>query len=66
MKIVRYLIVSSSGDCRITQRAPRLGLDEVAVRVNINIPPGWGSLLAGQVEVNMPEPPQVNDVEVGP
>jgi len=62
MKIVRFLVVTASGDVRVVQR-PRLAQDEVAVRVTITLPGGWGSVV-GDLAVQMPDPPTVDDVEI--
>lgn len=56
-KITRTLVVSADGNARIlTTKYPRLGLDEVGFRLNINMPVGWGHIV-GNIDIDMPEPP---------
>ena len=61
--IRRYLVVRADGSIRLAQR-PKLGTDEVAIRLDINIPPGWGKVAVGAFTVDMPAPPTVNDLTV--
>lgn len=61
--IKRYLVVRADGNVRIAQR-PKLAADEVAVRLDINIPPGWGRVATGAFTVDMPAPPAVADLTV--
>lgn len=56
MKFQRFLIVRSDGEMRIMKRASGLSWDEVAFRVTVNIPEGWGRV-RGDIEITMPEPP---------
>jgi len=36
-----YLIVASSGSCRLTKRRPALRWNEVAFPITVEIPQGW-------------------------
>lgn len=56
-----YMIVPASGTPRIVQRYPHnLRTDEVAFRLSIVRPNGWGRMMVGAVTVNMPEPPTLD------
>ena len=54
----KYLIVRADGECRITTRRPTLRWDEIAFRINVMIPDGWGAIQADAIDIAMPEPPE--------
>lgn len=51
------LVVRANGEVRVARR-PRIAPDEIGVRLNINLPAGWGTVL-GTLDIDMPEPPVV-------
>lgn len=55
----KFLIISAAGEARITTRRPTLRRDEVAFRLNIDVPKGWGRVI-GDLNVQLPEPPEVS------
>lgn len=58
MRQLRYwLIVPIDGAPRIVQRTPRLTEGEVAFRLIVEIPHGWGACLPPELRVTLPEPP---------
>lgn len=56
--IKRFLIIKANGATRLTTRYPSLGSDEIAVRLNITMPSGWGKI-QGEINVTMPDFPTV-------
>ena len=55
--VTGYLIVSASGDMRVVKQWRRaIRVDEVAYKVAVSIPEGWGCI-RGDIELTMPEPP---------
>ena len=54
MNQTHYLIIRSDGSVRIVTRYPSLRTDEVAYRMVIKLPAGWG-LMAGELIVTLPE-----------
>jgi hypothetical protein len=60
-KITRYLIIKADGTVRINQK-PRLALDEIAVRVTINLPAGWGEVTPSGITIDLPDVPTVSPV----
>lgn len=54
---VIYLVVRADGEIRVAKR-PRVGTDEIAVRLNLTFPEGWGSV-TNEINIEMPEPPVV-------
>lgn len=52
----RFLIVRADGTCRVTTRRPSLRQDEVAYRLNVNVPDAWGKV-KGDIDITLPEPP---------
>lgn len=62
MKVIRYLVVRAGGDVRIVTKRPRLRWDEVAFRLEVNIPDTWGEVL-GSIELDMPDPPDTPEVQ---
>ena len=54
-----YLVVRADGEVRVAKR-PRIAMDEVGVRLNIVMPPGWGTVVSS-VDVTMPDPPVVEN-----
>ncbi len=50
-----YLVVRADGDVRVAKR-PRIAADEVAMKLNVTIPDGWGRVV-GSLDVVVPEPP---------
>lgn len=56
--IRKFLIIKANGDARLTTRWPSLGNDEIAVRLNITMPEGWGKI-QGEINVAMPDFPTV-------
>lgn len=69
MKINGYLIVRADGTMRTTKKAVRLGIDEVAFRLNVTIPAMWGKVQAPSIDIDLPEPPEavvnVGEAETG-
>jgi hypothetical protein len=60
-KQIVYLVIRSDGEIRAAKR-PRISSDEIAVAVTLNFPSGWGKVTQ-QIEIQMPEPPEVVDAE---
>ena len=60
----RFLIVRADGSTRTTTRYPSLRGDEVAVRLTIKMPEGWGQILTGELVVVLPEPPALDPEHV--
>lgn len=60
--VTKYLVIRADGTARVTTRWPSLRTDEVAYRLRIEIPAGWGRI-AGNIDVTMPPPPGA-EVEV--
>ena len=65
MRIIHYLVLRSDGQARVTKRLPRLCHDEVAVKVNVLWPDGWGRVIK-ELNLEMPDPPAVGEVTVQP
>ncbi len=61
--IRRFLIIKANGATRLATRYPSLNSDEVAVRLNITMPPGWGKI-QGEINVTMPDFPTVETVDL--
>ena len=67
MKTQKYVAVSRKGRVRLTQQKPTLQNDELAFRLNINIPDSAFTNLLPVVSVNLDEKnliPPVVDVSV--
>lgn len=57
MRLTKYLVVDcQTGAARTVTRRPNPEFGEVAYRLVINIPDGWGQVL-GDIELTLPEPP---------
>lgn len=55
MKTVHaYLVVKADRRMRVVQRLPELGVDEVAFRLVVQFPDGWGKVV-GQLDVAVPD-----------
>lgn len=55
-----WLVVKADGTIKVRARRPlNLGLDEVGVLVNINIPDGWATIAQTPIDIAMPEPPAI-------
>ena len=50
------LVVSASGEVRCGTR-PRIGDDEVAFRIKLHFPDGWGKVQAQEIKLTIPDPP---------
>lgn len=51
-----YLIIRADRYMRLGKRPPRLGVDEVAIRLNVAFPDDWGRILTEQdVTVALPD-----------
>jgi hypothetical protein len=57
MTKLHYLVIRADGSARIVSRTPNLRADEIAYRLRIAMPPGWGSLASGEIKVTLPDPP---------
>jgi hypothetical protein len=57
MRIHKFLVVRADGSVRITSRTPNLRLDEVAYRVHVTMPAGWGRTASEAIELVMPDVP---------
>lgn len=57
-KLRRYLVLDAQGKGRVTSRYPKVGSDEVAFTLWIQVPDGWGRL-AGELSVTLPNAPVV-------
>ena len=66
MIIDRYLIVDSQGEIRIAKRlhSSTIRTGEIAIHLALKFSDAWGKVIPGQIEIHMPEPPQVLDTEV--
>lgn len=64
MKHSGFLIVGANGEMRVTKRllSNSVRSDQVAFRVVVNVPDGWGKV-RGIVEFAMPEPPSQASIE---
>ena len=62
MEFTQYLIVKADGSCSVRKTPRNLGLDEVAFRLNINLPDAWGEVV-GDIDVQLPEPPTTEIVQ---
>jgi hypothetical protein len=64
--IDRFLLVNALGDIRISKRlsARTIREDEVAFRLKIHIPAGWGRQQESVIDLQMPDPPTVLDTTV--
>jgi len=61
----RYLILNSNGDGRVISRQPsRLRTNEVAFRLNVVVPDGWARLAGQKIEVELPPPPEITDIQI--
>jgi len=54
MILERYLVVSANGDMRLITRFPRLCLNEVAFRLTVEVPAGWGKRV-GDIHLTIPD-----------
>lgn len=50
--MIAYLVIRADQSMRIAKR-PRLSQDEVAVKLNIQFPPNWGTVI-GEATVLVP------------
>lgn len=55
-----YVVIKNDGSARVAQK-PRIGPDEVAIRLNISWPSGWGEVVK-ELDVQMPSPPGIQAV----
>ena len=61
-----FLVINGRGHMRLAKRSPRLGWDEVAFPISVQIPPGWGRVYTERaVTLVLPEPPDNLTAEVG-
>lgn len=57
-----YLVVSADRRVRVAKR-PQIGMDEVAMEINLNFPDGWGTVVSTMdLSVPMPPPMPVGEV----
>lgn len=65
MRIKHWLIVRADGTLRINAKNPsgRLGVDEIAVPIEVTIPEAWGRVRTAAISITMPEPPEIVDRE---
>lgn len=61
--IEAWLVVRSDGDVRVAKR-PRLAADEVAWKVTVHMPEGWGEVSDDRIDIHMPPPPTVDPTSV--
>ena len=63
-KQVAYLIVRADRTVRakVFARRPTVRADEIAFRITLNFPDGWGRIVEGP-ELNMPDAPTLEGVE---
>ena len=58
-----YLVVSADRRVRVAKR-PQIGMDEVAIAVNLSFPDGWGTVVSTlDLPVPMPPPALVGSEE---
>lgn len=50
---VVYLVIGADRSVRAVKR-PRLGADEVAVKVNLRFPDTWGTVV-GEIDITVPD-----------
>lgn len=63
--ITKYLVVKATGEMRIVAKTNRLGDDEIAVPLTVNIPKAWGMVDKNQgITIDLPEPPTVEKVKL--
>lgn len=65
----RLLVVRADGATRIvnTPHRARLGADEVAYPLTINLPDAWGKVDRNrEITVQMPDPPEVEHLQAVP
>lgn len=65
MKKIVHLIVRPDGSTRASHAKgrPRIAADEVAIKITLDFPPSWGTVIH-EMTVKMPEAPTVVDKEV--
>jgi hypothetical protein len=63
-KIV-YLVMRADGNARVTTQrgVSRIGADEVAFRIIVSYPNGWGKIAPSTIELSMPQPPTITAIE---
>jgi hypothetical protein len=49
-----YLVIKADRSIRVAKR-PRIQADEIAIRVNLNFPEGWGKVLTDPIDINVPD-----------
>jgi hypothetical protein len=64
--IDRFLLVNAMGDLRVAKRlsARTIRADEVAFRLKIHIPDGWGERVGPTIDLQLPDVPTVLDTTV--
>lgn len=59
MIVKGFLVVRADGDLRVVKKQPRLGADEVAFPVTVNMPARpWGAVQRQDIEVTLPGGPE--------
>ena len=59
-----YVVIRADGTVRAAKR-PRLASDEIAIKLNITMPAGWGRTTQ-TFDITMPDVPEATEVEPTP
>jgi len=51
--MIAYLVIRTDQTIRVAKR-PRIAADEVAIKLNLIFPPGWGRVI-GQLDIAVPD-----------
>ena len=52
--VTAYLVIRADKTIRVAKR-PRVAADEIAVKILLTFPDGWGRVLADSIKINVPD-----------
>ena len=63
-RYIKYLIINGAGAARVTTRYPyHLKSNEIAYRLNIDVPASWGRIMNEAIQLTLPDNPPVVEVD---
>jgi hypothetical protein len=54
MKQTHYLVIRADRTARVAKR-PRIGADEIGIRIVLDFPDTWGKVLTDPIEIKVPD-----------